>query len=89
MFEKCEDRVDNQCGRKWCQSFWMYGLFESEIKAVLKLEPMENVYEYVKAVQGQFDDSKIKFSNEYYDTLVQPTLINFMLYLSLPLALFF
>ena len=40
-----------------------------EIKAVLKLEPMENVYEYVKAVQEQFDDSKIKFSNEYYDTL--------------------
>ena len=29
MFEKCEDRVDNQCGRKWCQSFRMYGLFES------------------------------------------------------------
>ena len=40
-----------------------------EIKAALKLEPMENVYEYVKAVQEQFDDSKIKFSNEYYDTL--------------------
>ena len=40
-----------------------------EIKAVLKLEPMENVYEYVKAVQGKFEDSKIKFSNEYYDTL--------------------
>ena len=40
-----------------------------EIKSVLKLEPMENVYEYVKAVQEQFDDSKIKFSNEYYDTL--------------------
>lgn len=35
-----------------------------EIKSVLKLEPMENVYEYVKAVQEQFDDSKIKFSNE-------------------------
>ena len=40
-----------------------------EIKAVLKLQPMENVYEYVKAVQEQFDDSKIKFSNEYYDSL--------------------
>ena len=35
----------------------------------LKLTPMENPYEYVKAVQEQHDDSKIKFSNEYYDTL--------------------
>ena len=40
-----------------------------EIKSVLKLEPMENVYAYVKAVQEQFDDSKVRFSNEYYDTL--------------------
>ena len=35
----------------------------------LKLKPKENPYEYVKAVQELFDDSKIKFSNEYYDTL--------------------
>lgn len=41
----------------------------SEIKTVLKLEPKENPYEYVKAVQELFDDSKINFSNEYYDTL--------------------
>lgn len=27
---ECENRVDYQCGRKWCKSFWMYGLFESE-----------------------------------------------------------
>lgn len=40
-----------------------------EIRKVLKLEQMENPYEYVKAVQEQFDDRKIKFSNEYYDTL--------------------
>ena len=40
-----------------------------EIKKGLKLEPKENPYEYVKAVQEQFDDSKIKFSNDYYDTL--------------------
>ena len=39
------------------------------IKKTLELEPMENSYEYVKAVQEQFDDSKIKFSNDYYDTL--------------------
>ena len=30
---------------------------------------MEDVYEYVKAVQAQFDDGKIKYSNEYYDVL--------------------
>lgn len=40
-----------------------------KLKDVLKLKSMENPYEYVKAVQEQFDDSKIKFSNEYYDTL--------------------
>lgn len=40
-----------------------------DIKSVLRLEPMENPYEYVNSVQELFDDSKIKFSNEYYDTL--------------------
>ena len=35
----------------------------------LNLQPMEEPYEYVKAVQEQFDDSRIKFTNEYYDTL--------------------
>lgn len=39
------------------------------IKAELKLTPMENPYGYVKAVQEQYDDSKIKFTNGYYDTL--------------------
>lgn len=39
------------------------------IQKELKLTPMENPYEYVKAVQEQHDDSKIKFSNDYYDTL--------------------
>ena len=39
------------------------------IRKELKLKPEENPYEYVKAVQELFDDCKIKFSNEYYDTL--------------------
>ena len=39
------------------------------IKEGLKLLPMEEPYEYVKAVQAQYDDNKIKYSNEYYDTL--------------------
>ena len=35
----------------------------------LKLQQMEDVYEYVIEVQDQFDDRKIKYSNEYYDVL--------------------
>lgn len=35
----------------------------------LKLQPMEDVYGYVKSVQELFDDRKIKYSNEYYDVL--------------------
>ncbi len=35
----------------------------------LNLAPMENPFEYVKSVQIDFDDSKIKFSDDYYDTL--------------------
>ena len=41
----------------------------NRIQSELNITPMENPFEYVKAVQAQFDDSKIKFSNEYYDTL--------------------
>lgn len=39
------------------------------IQAEFNLTPMENPFEYVQAVQAQFNDSKIKFSNEYYDIL--------------------
>lgn len=35
----------------------------------LKLKPMAVPYQYVKQLQAQFDDSKIEFSDEYYDTL--------------------
>ena len=35
----------------------------------LNLEPMNGPFEYVKRVQKEFDDSKIQYSNEYYDTL--------------------
>lgn len=41
----------------------------NRIQSELNIIPMENPFEYVKAVQAQFDDRKIKFSNEYYDTL--------------------
>lgn len=39
------------------------------IKYELKIEPRENVYEYVKNIQANFDDSKIEYIEEYYDTL--------------------
>lgn len=41
------------------------------LKAELEIEPMEEPYEYVKNVQAQYNscESKIKYSNEYYDTL--------------------
>lgn len=35
----------------------------------LKLSPMDNPFEYVKAMQRDFDDSHIKFSDEYYNVL--------------------
>lgn len=35
----------------------------------LNLSPMENSFEYVKAVQRDFDDSGINFSDEYYAVL--------------------
>ena len=33
------------------------------------LEPMEDPYEYVKALQKEFDDSMIRYTDEYYDVL--------------------
>ncbi len=33
----------------------------------LGLLPMENPFEYVKAIQKDFDDSKIQYSDEYYE----------------------
>ena len=42
---------------------------DDNVWKVLSITPMENPYEYVKEVQALHDDSKIKFSNEYYDTL--------------------
>lgn len=33
------------------------------------LEPMRDPYEYVKALQAEFDDSRIRYTDEYYDVL--------------------
>lgn len=39
------------------------------IQRELKLEPMEDPYQYVRLVQQYFDDSKLRFTDEYYDVL--------------------
>ncbi len=37
------------------------------IKAKLEISPIENAFEYVKALQADFDYSKIKFTDEFYE----------------------
>lgn len=39
------------------------------IQRELKLEPMDAPYQYVKQLQQSFDDSRLKFTDEYYDVL--------------------
>ena len=41
----------------------------NKIQTELEIEPMKNPFEYVKKIQVEFDYSKIKFSEEYYDVL--------------------
>lgn len=40
-----------------------------KICSELKIEPMKNVFEYVKKLQEDFDYTKLKYSSEYYDVL--------------------
>lgn len=39
------------------------------IERELGIKPMENPFEYVKKLQSDFDYSKIRFTEEYYDVL--------------------
>lgn len=39
----------------------------NEISKKLNLKPMENPYEYVRKIQDEFDYSKLRFSDEFYD----------------------
>ena len=41
----------------------------SFLEQELGLAPMANPFDYVKALQAGFDDSKIPYSDEYYDVL--------------------
>ena len=40
-----------------------------KIQSELKIEPMEEPFEYVRKIQAEFDYSKIRFTEEYYDVL--------------------
>ena len=40
-----------------------------QIQETFGLTPMEDAYTYVKALQEKFDDSRLAFSQEYYDAL--------------------
>ena len=39
----------------------------NKLKTTFKLTEIDNPYEYVKEVQHNFDDSRVKYSDEYYD----------------------
>ncbi len=39
------------------------------IAGELGLQPMKDPYEYVKTLQAEFDDSRIRYTDEYYDVL--------------------
>ncbi len=40
-----------------------------KIQSELKIEPMKDPFEYVRKIQAEFDYSKIRFTEEYYDVL--------------------
>ena len=40
-----------------------------QLRTQLRLTPMEDPFGYVKEVQARFDDSKLRFRDEYYDIL--------------------
>ncbi len=56
----CPDNVDFKSKRQ---------AVLSTICSELSLTPLENPYEYVKKLQSDFDYSKLKFTDEYYDIL--------------------
>ena len=42
------------------------------IAAAFHLAPMEDPFSYIKGVQASFDGGKLRYTNEYYDTLGLP-----------------
>ncbi len=63
--EQFDQLIQEQRGNQTAQQKEVLALLSREFN----LDPMENPFEYIKAVQANFDDSKIKYSDEYYDTL--------------------
>ncbi len=48
----------------------------SEIKAAFSLEPMEHPWAYIKELQSAFDYGKIRYSEEYYDSDMNPSAVS-------------
>ena len=42
---------------------------QNQIREIFQLEPMEDVFGYIKQFQDNYDLSTIQYSEEYYDTL--------------------
>lgn len=45
----------------------------SELAEKMKLSPMEQPWEYIKSLQASFDYSRIKYTEDYYDADMNPT----------------
>ena len=63
--EQFERHLQEEKGRQTARQQEVLNLLGRE----LNLTPMETPYEYVKALQADFDGSKIRYGGEYYDVL--------------------
>ena len=63
--QQFEQHLQDERGIQTAEQKELLALLEKE----LHIAPMEDPFEYVKTLQADFDDSKIQFSDEYYDVL--------------------
>ena len=63
--EKFEEHVNNEIKLQTNEHKQILQLLKEEFN----LTPIKNPYEYVKQLQANFDNSKIEYSDEYYEIL--------------------
>ena len=63
--EKFEEHVNDEIKLQTNEHKQILQLLKEEFNLTL----IENPYEYVKQLQANFDNSKIEYSDEYYETL--------------------
>lgn len=61
-FDEFIDSKDNEISESGIKSLQI-------IRDTFYLKPMPDPFSYVKTLQSSFDDSKIRYSSEYYDTM--------------------